>query len=69
MIVYYAPREEKTKKEPKAKGGKHEIWTGQFYCRGAYTIFHHTRAENTTFAFLSQERKWHFWPGYGEKTI
>ena len=33
----------------------------------AYTIFHHTRAENTTFAFRSRERKWYFRPGYGEK--
>ena len=45
------------------------MWAGQFYSRGAYTIFHHTRAENTTFAFLSRERKWHFRAGYGEKVI
>ena len=48
-------------------GGKHEIWVSQLHSRDAYTIFHHTRAENTTFAFLSRERKWHFRPGYGEK--
>ena len=47
--------------------GKHEIWAGQFYSRGAYTIFHQTRAENTTFEFLSRERKWYFRAGYGEK--
>ena len=29
-----------------------------------YIIFHHTRAENTTFAILSGERKWYFRPGY-----
>ena len=23
----------------------HELWAGQFYSRGAYTIFRHTRAE------------------------
>ena len=32
-----------------------------------YTIFHHTRAENTTFAFRGRERKWYFRPGSGEK--
>ena len=37
------------------------------YLHVAYTIFHHTRAENTTFAFRSRERKWYFRPGYGEK--
>ena len=29
----------------------------------------HTRTENTTFAFLSRERKWYFRPGYGEKVL
>ena len=32
-------------------------------------LFHHTRAENTTFAFWSRERKWYFRPGYDEKFI
>ena len=38
-------------------GGKRELCAGQFFVHGAYTIFHHTRAENTTFAFSSQEGK------------
>ena len=32
-----------------------------------YTISPHTPAENTTSAFLSRERKWHFRAGYGKK--
>ena len=32
-------------------------------------IFRNTRAENTSFTFLSQERKWYFRPGYGEKSF
>ena len=40
------------------------MWAGQLYSREAYTIFHNTRDENTTFAFFSREWKWHF--GYGE---
>ena len=69
-MVYYAPREEKT-------------WTVHIWCKWqtrdvgwpillpwcVYTIFHHTRTENTTFAFLSRERKWHFRPEYGEKKL
>ena len=48
--------------------GKHErCAAGQFYSRGAYTIFHHTLDENITFAFLSREQKWHYRPGYDEK--
>ena len=41
-----------SKLPPEPKATKHEIWAGQFYSPGAYTIFHHTRAENTTFVFL-----------------
>ena len=33
------------------KGGKHKMWAGQFYFRGVYTIFHHTRAENSNSRF------------------
>ena len=51
------------------EGDKHEMWAGQFFSRGAYTIFHHARVENTTFAFLSREQKWHFRPGYGGKNF
>ena len=40
-----------------AEGGKHELWAGQFSTHGAYTIFHHTRAGKTTFAFMSQDEK------------
>ena len=39
------------------------------FSRGADTIFLPGEAENTTFAFLSWERKWHFRPGYGEKYL
>ena len=51
------------------EGGKHEMWAGQFYSRGAYTIFQYTRAENATFAILSREGMWHLRPGYGEKLL
>ena len=69
-IVYYAPREEKTWTVHISCKGKHEMWAGQFYSRGASTIFRHTRAENTTFAFLSRERKWYYFrAGYGEKLL
>ena len=74
--VYCAPREEKTwtihisyKLWLMEVVGKREMWAGQFYSRGAYTIFHHTQAENSIFAFLSRERKWHFRPGYGENNF
>ena len=49
-------------------GNLHILW-GPLYPHVTYTIFHHTRAENTTFAFRSRERKWYFRPGYGEKYI
>ena len=39
------------------------------YLHVVYTIFHHTRAENTTFVFGSRKRKWYFRPRYGEKVI
>ena len=39
-------------------GNLHELWSEQFSPHGAYTIFYHTRVENTTFAFLSWERKY-----------
>ena len=42
------------------------LWDGSLYPHDANTIFHDTRAENTTFAFRSRERKWYFRPGYGE---
>ena len=40
-----------------------------FICsRGAYTIFHHTLAESTTFAPGSETQMWYFRPGYDEKS-
>ena len=52
-----------------ASGGNlHVLWTGQLLSPLLCNIlFHHTWAENTTFAFRSRERKWYFRPGYGEK--
>ena len=64
-IVYYAPREEKTwtvHSSCKLLRSKHQLSAGQFYSRGVYTIFRHTRAENTTFPFRSREEMWHFRP-------
>ena len=77
QIVYYAPKEEKTwtvhiscKLPPsRRRGCQTRVWAGQFYYRRAYTIFHYTQAENTTHAFLSRERKWHFRPGYIVKKL
>ena len=67
LIVYYIIREVNSwpvqstcKLTPEPKALYHHV---------AYTIFHHTRAENTTFAFRSRERKWYFRPGYGVKKI
>ena len=68
-IVYYAPREEKTWtvhilcKLQLISCGKHEMWAGQFYSRGAYTIFPHTEAENDTFPFLRRAGMGYFRPG------
>ena len=41
------------------------LWGGLLYPYVTYTIFHQTRAENTTIAFQSRKRKWYFWLGYG----
>ena len=40
---------------------------GPLYPCVAYSIFHHTRTQNTTFAFLIRKRKQYFLPWYGEK--
>ena len=45
------------------EGGKHEMWAGQFYSRGAYTIFPHIEAENAMFPFRSRAGMRHFRPG------
>ena len=45
------------------------LWGGPLYPHVAYTIFHHTRAENTTFAFRRRERKWDFRAGYGKNKL
>ena len=37
---------------------------GPLYPCVAYSIFHHTRAKNTTFTFLRSKRKRYFLPGY-----
>ena len=54
-IIYYASREEETwtvhslcELQP-CQIRKHEMWAGQFFAHGAYTIFHHTLAESTIF--------------------
>ena len=39
------------------EGGKHVFWGGPLYPHVAYTMFHHTWAENITFTFRSRERK------------
>ena len=40
-----------------------------FICsHGAYTIFHHTMVESTTFAPGSETQMWYFRPGYDEKS-
>ena len=45
------------------EGGKRELWPGQFYSRGAYTIFPHIEAENAIFLFRSRAGMRHFRPG------
>ena len=63
-IVYYAPREEKTWTVAFGSGvNSHELWAGQFYSRGAYTIFPHIEAENDIFPFRSRAGMRHFRPG------
>ena len=67
IIVYYAPREEKTRTVHISC--KHEMWAGQFYSRGAYTIFPHTEAENDTFPFLRRAGMGYFRSGVKKKNI
>ena len=70
-IVYYVPREEKTW-DSLAFGSDvnlHELWAGQFYSRGAYTIFPHIEAENAIFPFRSRARMRHFRPGVRKNSI
>ena len=38
-------------------GNLHVLWGGPLYPHVEYTIVHHTRAENTTFAFRSRVKK------------
>ena len=42
------------------------MWAGQFYSRGAYTIFPHSEAQNATFPFSRRAGMWHFRPGVGK---
>ena len=68
LIVYYTPRKEKTwTVHSSCKSCKHELWAGQFFSRGSYTIFRQTRPKNTTFPLLLREGMWYFRPGYNEK--
>ena len=45
------------------------MWAGQFYSRGAYTIFPHTEAENDTFPFLRRAGMGYFRPGVRKNRI
>ena len=68
LTVYYAPRKEKNEQfiaRAITKCGLANFTPVEHIP----TIIHHTRAENTTLAFLSWERKWHFRPGYYEINI
>ena len=51
--IVYARGRKKLKGRAKGEGGKHEMWAGQFYSRGAYTIFPQTGAENYTFSVFA----------------
>ena len=75
-IVYYALGEEKTwtvhisrklTPELKVRVANTRCGMANFTPVERILFIHHTRAENTTFAFLSRERKCHFRTGYGEK--
>ena len=60
-IVYYAPREEKTwTGHIEGEGGKHEMWVGQFYSRGAYTFFRHSKRKVTALRLHSRAYSRHF---------
>ena len=45
------------------------MWAGQFYSRGAYTIFPHTDAENDTFPFLRRAGMGYFRPGVRKTSL
>ena len=69
-IVYYALREEKTwtvyiscklPPSPSARESvNHEMWAGQFYSRGAYTFFRHSRRKVTALRLHSRAYSRHF---------
>ena len=55
----YASREKKNCLPFGSGGNLHKLWTANSP-RGVYTIFNHTWAKDTTFAFMIQEQKWYF---------
>ena len=72
-IVYYAPKERKTRivhssckltPEPAA-----QLWAEQFYSRGAYTIFPHIETKNAIFPFRSRAGMRHFRPGVRKRLL
>ena len=42
------------------EGGKHEMWAGQFYSRGAYTFLRHSKRKVTALRLHSRAYSRHF---------